>query len=478
MSHLHHKVSALVDGEMSGATRRRALSHLDRCAACRAEVASVLSVKRALRGLAAVEPSDDLARELTDLDDARCRPASAARRRRPVLGRSLVGAGAATGVVLATAYAIGGTEPARQVQPDVDEAVLGYASVVGGSGLSDQTPTQTGAAVPLVPLRVQRPDRRAGPGRQHRGGAVRWLRRAVAAPTHYAFAGVRQVNLWDVGARARVDIDHVPEEGTTVAVPGSGEATATFVSSAGGSVESSWDERSLRTLLRAYDVSVAGPCHVAGRACTVVQATDGPHLVARFLIDNRTGVLLAREQYHGGTLQRSSRFTTVHVTRDGFLSHVPPVLGDRAATRLSASHTGTLSDEGWSCPSRLGDFDLVQVDVVDGSAGGEATRFVYSDGVATATVTEERGALDPSRLSGFTRVGGLDDATPPVWVRRGLPDVMVWGESDVVYTMVTSAPPQVSMGLVHGLDAHTASPDSPGRLQRGLQRMGAAMLPG
>lgn len=53
MSHLGEYLSALVDGELTGAELDRANAHLAACERCRAEAAALRDLKRQLRGLAA-----------------------------------------------------------------------------------------------------------------------------------------------------------------------------------------------------------------------------------------------------------------------------------------------------------------------------------------------------------------------------------------------------------------------------------------
>jgi anti-sigma factor RsiW len=52
MSHLGEQISALVDGELTGAELDRANAHLAACARCRDEAAAVRQLKRALRAMA------------------------------------------------------------------------------------------------------------------------------------------------------------------------------------------------------------------------------------------------------------------------------------------------------------------------------------------------------------------------------------------------------------------------------------------
>jgi anti-sigma factor RsiW len=63
VSHLGDQISALVDGELTGADLDRANAHLAACGLCRAEAAALRQLKRELRALAAASP----AREAADL---------------------------------------------------------------------------------------------------------------------------------------------------------------------------------------------------------------------------------------------------------------------------------------------------------------------------------------------------------------------------------------------------------------------------
>lgn len=53
MSHLKEQISALIDGELTGAELDRANAHLAACARCRADAAALRQLKRELRALAA-----------------------------------------------------------------------------------------------------------------------------------------------------------------------------------------------------------------------------------------------------------------------------------------------------------------------------------------------------------------------------------------------------------------------------------------
>jgi len=58
MSHLGDRLSALVDGELDGAERDRAYSHLASCEQCRTEAAELRALKQKLRKLVSDAPAE------------------------------------------------------------------------------------------------------------------------------------------------------------------------------------------------------------------------------------------------------------------------------------------------------------------------------------------------------------------------------------------------------------------------------------
>ena len=105
MSHLGHRLSALVDGELSAAERDRVHAHLAACAACRAEANELRALKKRMGGLGEVAPGDALTRRLVSMAEpgAPLPPRRQARRMtgsssRPRPGfRTVPGAAAGTG---------------------------------------------------------------------------------------------------------------------------------------------------------------------------------------------------------------------------------------------------------------------------------------------------------------------------------------------------------------------------------------------
>ena len=167
MSHLGELLSALVDGELSGAELDRANAHIAACGACRVEANALRRLKHELRSLAEVSEADDITQRLLalardvdqdvpvpvrDLDRQRGRRRQPLRRAGRRRGRyvlwstvSLVVVGIGT-----AAFGMGGgpgsTGP--QITPQLEVFDVQHASYSGDVPFEDATDTP--ARVPVV----------------------------------------------------------------------------------------------------------------------------------------------------------------------------------------------------------------------------------------------------------------------------------------------------------------------------------------
>lgn len=501
MSHLHHKVSALVDGELSSAARSRALAHARACPQCRQEIAETMEVKRRLHKLAPVELSDDLVHAVAYV--APTRPLPVGTDRAPILRLVAFGAGSLSAVVIVLAYVVGAPAPpqAKPVTPSVEEFAAEFAGSTGRSPLSDPvveavardpsagvtSPIDFGAGDGTAKLPTPAPYP-AGvtpyDARQTRdsGAALRLLRKAVLASRRVAYVGVRVVRaLTPSGVQSSaVQVRHVPGQGTRF---DAGESTGS--SGTGGGSEGRWfvadaaadgaAAHPVSRLAGAYDLHMDGSQMIDGRATSVVSASQDGAVAARFWIDDHTGLLLRKAMYVDGELVRWSGYTSIDLTPQAFMEHLPPQLRTAASTTLSTSIAPALNDKGWTCPQWLTkDFKLLALRQVD--ADGGVIHAEYTDGLSSVSVFEERGALDASSLAGF-RLETL--AGRPVYVGEGLPMIVVWQAGDLVMTMVTDAPEQVARQLLarfpHG--ASQGPPSLPSRIGHGLSRIASAVSP-
>lgn len=486
MTHLHHKVSALIDGELQGAARRRALTHARSCELCHRELEQTWALKQRLLGLAAAEPPADLFAALGSVRATPVQETTSTSRVAGATRRVLVGAGSMSLVVVGLAYAVGGTETtSATLAPPVKEFSAEFAGSTGLAPLADPAVEalaahrqQSRRTAPVGALLAQT----VGEGESHTATgddprAVRWLQRAASAPSRVAYSGVRRVawNGFSGEAAVTLDVEHTPRQGTTFSVASDpAGANATFIASSEADGGGALGGEPVDLLVGAYDVSIVGPDVVDGRHATVVAAGREGETAAKFWIDDTTGLLLQREMYDDGRLVRISSLSDLKTSGTKFIAHLPPELEAPAATRLSTRYAPTLNDDGWACPMALpSGFSLNLLHRLEGSH--DVMHAAYSDGLSTVSVFEERGNLDTSALSAFRQV--TSDGSS-VWVQEGLPTVVVWQAGDTIYTLLTDAPSSTTAELVaalpHGADTATDG----NRLGRGLTRIGAYLDPG
>ncbi len=165
MSHLGHRLSALIDGELDDADRDRALVHLARCEPCRGEAVALRTLKRRMSALGEAAADSSFTRRLMGLAQpgsafaagpawpASCpaspvrSPGRGSREIRPAWYITLGCSAVFLTSVGTAAFLAGGTPvPGPRVTPSVDVFMSQY----------DLT---TGMVPATQPVRVQRPVR-------------------------------------------------------------------------------------------------------------------------------------------------------------------------------------------------------------------------------------------------------------------------------------------------------------------------------
>ena len=234
------------------------------------------------------------------------------------------------------------------------------------------------------------------------------------------------------------------------------------------------DDELLELLERNYRLSGTHGASVAGRASTVVMATrDGSNFVAaRWWIDDATGIVLWQETYdRSGSVDLSFGFTSVSVSRgDSILEHLPPRLAvPRTSTSLTLSSATELNASGWSCVRHLAGLSLVRIRS-DRAGNPDTVHLVYSDGLTTMSVFEQRGRLT------VVPEGSQWDAALGAHVRRGASSVATWQSGEMVLTVVTdgstSLLAEAVESLPHGEPATRTTLD---RIKAGWARILADM---
>ncbi len=522
MSHLHEKVSALLDGELRGHTRQRALAHARQCLACRRELEATFALKQRLGGLRTDDqPSADLFSTLGGVAGKVGEP-TGRRSRIAVAGRRLlVGAGSVSVVMLSLAYVVGGPDDGvtTLIAPPIEEFSAEFAGRTGVEALSEPAVGALLGEVDLAPFEVDTDDGTTGGNHDETGSggkgyskdftsgdgpledhsppgmttaawravvavplfstvddprAVEELTRAVAAPSLIAYVGTKVMDSFDgrdtEGVRLR--IRHAPGQGTSFGIQANDdESFSTFLADDQYAATNAMNAQAVRLLVEGYDLSAAGSDEVVGRAATVLAITQDGQLRARFWIDEDTGLLLKREIYLDGQIVRSSEFVALRVVPHEFLTHLPPELAEPFAV-VSLADARALTSAGWSCPASLGGFSLTRVDEM---ASGSDIHAVYSDGLSNVSVFEARGALDASELGGFEV---KDVGRAAVYVRYGLPTTVVWESTGRVYTVVTDAPRETALALVEALPhSGPVEVSVTSRVGAGLEKIAAALSP-
>jgi anti-sigma factor RsiW len=174
VSHLGHRLSALIDGELGGVERDRVLVHLAKCEPCRSEAVALRALKRRMNALGEAAADSGLTRRLMGLaqPDALGQPGTTPWSRLGAVGslaaahdgRELrpawyvtFGAAAVALVGLSTAafLAGGGTDqPGPRVTPAVDSYLMQHDLV---SGVAPVTSARHGPRPVVTPGQVFSP---------------------------------------------------------------------------------------------------------------------------------------------------------------------------------------------------------------------------------------------------------------------------------------------------------------------------------
>ncbi|WP_405061329.1 transcriptional regulator [Kribbella sp. NBC_01505] len=296
-----------------------------------------------------------------------------------------------------------------------------------------------GIGLPLPASAVPAIDREDSPQ------AVTWLERAAAAPNQISYHGTQIITAWGPqgASSAMLDIVHAASQGSEISVVGSSASPGAkaFVQRA-TSTDASIDGGPLSLLQATYKLVYKCCADLIGREAVLVDAVrDDQTLAARFWIDKATGLLLQRQLFSvdGKTMVRATVFTELVIEDSDFIGHLPPMTPN-GVEPLGLGKIDDLRSKGWMCapelPALLKLYDVHQ-DTTNGSL-----QFSYSDGLFTASLFEQRGALDPAAVAGFGPT-----STPGVYVRYGMPSYVVWSSGGIVYTLIGDLPPD-SLGKV------------------------------
>lgn len=469
--------SAYVDGALSDADREKVLAHLVGCPECRADVAELRAVRDLLRGRAEPATADDLSARLVSIaGGAAAQPLWARPFRRPVLAgpgglpsrrrirRVQLTAATAAAVGTMTAAGLIGYAAApwgelAVVSDPVAGAQRAFTASLGQFPLANEAlgavllaSTDELAAYPAA--------FGPGPSTAHRSMSMEEARAAMrrAADNQHAvnYSGRQSFFASRDGQtlRADVEVEARPGQGATITVLSQGGVELVDGFSPATVSSRVVDDELVGLLARNYTVTGVGGATVAGRSATEISAWSGGQRWARWWLDDATGITLWQELYgEQGAFVLSFGFTAVSVTPTAeMLDHLPPRLVPASAgTSLSVADVRWLSSAGWSCGRELAGLSLVRLRT-DRPVDATAVHAVYSDGVATVGVVEQRGRLDAPP------VGTSWDPALRAYVSRGASQTATWQTRGTVVTVITEGPADVLTRAVAFLPPERVDP--------------------
>lgn len=467
--------SAYVDGALQRPDEQKLLRHLSDCGSCRDDIAELRGVRALLNQTTRTEPestSADLSHRLVSIagQDAhaplwsrpfrRTRACDALPSTRRTVRRRITAATLAVGVLVASTAGVGyAAAPPMEVSAVSDPsngARAEFSSVmaqlplandsvnavmmVSGSGLETSGARHTTSAATS-----------AHGATIDSEAAIASLQRAVSAATSVAYSGKQQVTAPRNGRTiaARVDVAFQPGQGSQLQVHNARgrKLVEGFVPTPATS--RIVNDEVLSSLVSHFNLSGQRGGSAAGRPATVVTATapGSDRVQARWWIDDQSGLLLWQETYDDDeNLVQSAGFTSVDVSdSEAFMDHLAPRLAVPTTTAtLTLSSAGALANQGWICEDELAGMSLVRLRVggekgVGGENGDETSadgvlHMVYSDGLSTISVFEQRGAMTSPPA------GSTWDPDLKAYVREGVPSIASWQSGGTVFTVVTDGP--------------------------------------
>jgi hypothetical protein len=454
--------SAFVDGALDYPDRERLLGHLVDCARCRQDVEDLRAVRTLLKQSGnepGAAPSDLSSRLVSIAGPESVAPLWTRPFRRiqpPLLSRTaglpshrrivklrITAAAMALGATVTAIGVIGyaGAPRLTAIDDPTGEAQAAFTSSLGqfplaSDALSAVVLADSGDLSASTSPRQEGPSVAAGPMLTP-AQAQAVMQKAANARDSVSYSGHQSFLAYRAGRAivAQVDVDARAHQGTQVRV--NSERGQQLLRGFTPALISSRvvDEELLDLLERNYHLSGTSGANVAGRSASVVTATGerSTSPAARWWIDDTTGIVLWQETYdRNGSVNLSFGFTAVSVNpEESILEHLPPKLAvPRTSTSLTLSSAGELKASGWSCGRKLAGLSLVRIRS-DRANNPDIVHLVYSDGLKTVSVFQQRGELSAAPK------GSQWDSALGAHVRRGASNVATWQSAEMVFTVVT-----------------------------------------
>ncbi len=494
--------SAFVDGALGDADRERLLAHLVGCGHCRREVAELRHVRSLLTGSTdpGLAPVDLSHRLVSIAGEEATEPLWTRPFRRTAGGGVLpserhqirirvvagvLGCSLAVLAVLGIGYLFAPTDGAPVALDPTHRAVAEFTSVVSAFPLDGRVsaalqgrPVSTTAPQPHPTTEPQPTPVRLPAKKLTEVKATKLLFQAGQAGDELTYTATQVVSLSrdDERITTTIRVASVGGSGTELSPTGSGHhpaGAATYIASDSSTRMADADlidRLADRYALRGWKAQSYG-----GRDAYVVEAVeptiasaDGSldGVAARWWLDTRTGLLLGQETYDGrGNVVVASRLGDLRFDTSAAQSSTVAAPAARTTATLTLSRAVQLRRDGWVCAEQLAGLPLLRLRT-DQTDDPTLVHLVYSDGLTTLSVVEQRG-----QLSGAPS-GSTHSATLGAWVTAGMPTTATWTSGDVVLTAVTDGSRETLAAAVAALP-HQArrQPTTMERVRAGWSRI-------
>ena len=247
--------------------------------------------------------------------------------------------------------------------------------------------------------------------------------------------------------------------------------------------------KGLNRLDEKYDVTVLGTERLLDRPCVrleIVRSSD-ERLVERLWIDQESDLLLRRETYAGeDTLLRMVSYQRLDLNpqaRVGAADSVRATRGQRPSQTRQEQQVAEVDENGrdalraagWLVPSELPGSYATEGSFAVSAGDTQPLQSVFSDGLYTVSLFEQRGSLDPSTLPEGAVISG-DFGFPAYTWPGAVPQRIVWEAEGTTWSLVGDAPPDELRAMAMELP----QPESDGffdRIGRGLGRLWSWVSP-
>ncbi len=204
-------------------------------------------------------------------------------------------------------------------------------------------------------------------------------------------------------------------------------------------------------------------------------------------VDDASGLLLRRETYAGEQrllrmvaylkldLDPRSRLRAVDEARPGRGPRPSGTTPDRDASAVDETGRAALREAGWFVPEEMPGEYMLDGSFALTASGTQPLQTVYSDGLYTLSLFEQRGRLDPATLPDGAEVSTEYGFDAYVWP-GAVPQRLVWEAAGSTWSLVGDAPPDDFAAIVD----HLPEPDSESvltRIGRGLGRLWSWVSP-